>query len=128
MQYKFGKISMIIAALMLPVSLVISNFISWWLKHKNPSHVVITARLAYLGPILLSLVISFGLLLIAGLICGLIGLKKDKDTMLAKVGLVLLVVVSVTSIIAGGLQQKIHTAEDAYTKQSTETFLKQLSK
>ena len=44
---KFGKISIISAALALPLTLLVSGIVAWYLKSSNPDGVDITYALAY---------------------------------------------------------------------------------
>lgn len=115
---KFGKISIITAGLVLPVALLLSGVVAWHLKSTNPSDVDITAGLAYLRPILLTLFISFGIFWAVSLVTGLLGHKKDASSEYSKIGLTLLVLVTIVSVGAGTAAKATSNAEDAYRSQN----------
>lgn len=123
---KFGKISVVIASLALPVTLLISGFVAWQLKEANPDSVDITASLAYLKQILGTTLVVFAVLWVMSLASALIGLKKDGSKEFSKLGILILVLVTVLSIGAGIANNKAGDAEDAYKAQKTEEFLNKL--
>lgn len=118
-QNKLGKISIISAGLVLPLALVASNTLAWYLKTTNPDNVDITAGLAYLQPILIAAFVTFGVAWIISLVAGLRGKKHDASDELSKVGLTLLALVTILSLIAAYSSNQISHAEDLYREQSS---------
>ena len=114
---KFGKTSIITAGLMLPSSLLLSGLVAWHLKSTNPDGVDITAGLAYLRPILVTGYAIFIAIWLVSLICGILGLKKDTSPEYSRIGLILLVLITVTSLGAGIASRGVADAEDAYRAQ-----------
>ena len=114
---KFGKVSIITAGLMLPTAMFISGVIAWHLKSTNPDGVDITAGLAYLRPILVSAYSIFGAIWLVSLVCGVLGLKRDTSPDYSKLGLILLILVTITSVGAGITSKGVSDAEDAYRAQ-----------
>lgn len=111
---KFGKVSIITAGLVLPLTLFISGLVAWYLKSNNPDNVDITAALAYLRPVLLTAIGTFSLFWLVSLLSGLIGLKNDRSNEYSKIGLILLALVTVVSLCAGISTKKASDAEAAY--------------
>lgn len=114
---KFGKVSIITAGLVLPVALLLSGVVAWQLKTTNPDAVDITAGLAYLRPILVTSFTTFGLIWLVSLVSGILGLKKDASPDYSKLGLLLLVLITITSVGAGITSKGVSDAEDAYRAQ-----------
>ena len=119
---KYGKTSLVLVSLTLPVTLCISGFVAWQLKETNPDNVDITASLAYLKQILGAALITFGAFWIAGLILALVGLKKDSSKDFSKLALITLVLVTVFSVTAGIANNKASDAEEAHRAQKTREF------
>lgn len=116
---KYGKVSVILAGLALPTALLLSSLIAWHLKSTNPDSVDITAGLAYLRPILLTSFSTYGVMWLVSLVSGLLGLKRDASDELSRVGLMLLILVTVVSLASGITSRKIADAEDAYRATQT---------
>ncbi len=114
---KFGKVSIITAGLVLPIAMLVSGIVAWQLKSTNPDAVDITAGLAYLRPILVTSFTAFGLIWLVSLVSGLLGLKKDASPDYSKLGLLLLVLITITSVGAGITSKGVSDAEDAYRAQ-----------
>lgn len=114
---KFGKVSIITAGLVLPLALVVSGLVTWYLKANNPDSVDITADLAYLRPTLIAAFVTFGLVWAVSLISGLFGLKRDTSDELSRTGLTLLTLVTVLSIISTVSTTQVSRAEDLYRQQ-----------
>jgi len=123
---KYGKITVITSGLILPITLILGSVVTWYLKTNNPDGVDITAGLAYLRPTLLTSFITFGVLWAVSLVGGLLGLKRDQSNELSKIGLILLVLVTVTSIGAGVATKGVSDAEDAYREQQSREFFQKL--
>lgn len=111
---KFGKLSIVDSGLVLPLTILLSGLVAYYLKSNNPDNIDITAALAYLRPTLISAIICFAFFWLIGLLAGLIGLKKDKSNEYSKIGLTLLVLVTVVSGLAGVTIKKTSDAESAY--------------
>ena len=115
---KFGKISIVTAGLVLPISLLISGLVTWHLKSTNPDNVDITAGLAYLRPILVTGYTLFISIWLVSLVSAVLGLKKDATAEYARLGLILLVLVTITSLGAGISAKGAGDAEEAYKNQT----------
>jgi|GEM_PF-6685369 len=118
----YGKISIVATALALPVTIFIGKVLEWWFKANNPDKVNIAHELAYLNPLLTIGFVLFGILLVAGLVSAIIGLKKDKDNSISKLALILLGVAAVLSISSALITNHIDKIEKEYTKQQLEKF------
>lgn len=106
---KYGKISVITAALAIPLGLLSSLLMTWFLKRQNSSSINVSSEVAYLTQTLVVLVVTFGLVWLVSLTTGLVGYKKDTDSEFAKLGLITLAAVSVLSvglIAVNGLSEK----------------------
>lgn len=123
---KFGKISVIVASLALPVTLLVSGFVAWQLKESNPNSVDITSNMAYLKEILGTSLILFTTLWIVSLVCALIGFKKDSSKDFSKLGMLVLVLVTVFSIGAGMFTNAVGDAEDAARQKQAEEFFEKI--
>ncbi len=123
-----GKRSIVLASLALPVALIISGSIGWYLKTHNPDNVNITSGLAYIRPILGSALISFGAFMLAAFLCALRGLRRDTSRDLSVLGLSLIVVLTVLSITAGITHKGGGDAEDAYRTEKTQQFFNALQR
>ena len=121
-----GKRSIICAALALPLALVFSNIVSWYFKSNNPDNVDITAGLAYLRPILVTGFVTFGVVMGVGLISALAGRKKDASAELSKLGLMLVVVITILSLVAGIASKVTSTAQDNYREQKAREYFNQV--
>lgn len=119
---KFGKISVVVASLTLPVTLLVSGFVAWQLKDSNPNNVDITANMSYLSEILGTTLVVFASLWVVSLVCALIGLKKDSVKDFSKLGIMILVLVTIVSIFAGMATNAAGDAEDAYKQRQAEEF------
>lgn len=116
---KFGKTSIITAGLVLPLALVLSGLVTWYLKTNNPDGVDITAGLAYLRPTLITAFVTFGLVWAISLVTGLLGLKRDASVELSRTGLTLLALVTVLSVISAISTNQVSRAEDLYREQNS---------
>lgn len=125
---KFGKVSVVSASMALPVSFVVSNVISWYLKSNNPDNVDITQGLAYLRPILVSGFVLFGVLIAIGFVAGVMALKKDQDRALGRLGLALAVSVLVLSSVAAVAANRTDAAIDTYRTQKEQQFFDAIKK
>ena len=123
---KFGKTSVVIASLILPVTLLLSSMVAWHFKETNPNNVDITAGLAYLKQILGTTLIVFAVLWVTSLVSALIGLKKDASKELSKLGLVVLALVTILSVGSGIANNKAGDAEEAYRDQKATEFFQKL--
>ncbi|MBP9738854.1 hypothetical protein KBD20_04145 [Candidatus Saccharibacteria bacterium] len=119
---KYGKVSIITAGLVLPITLLLSGAVAWYYKSTNPNGVDITIGLAYLRPILVTAFTAFAIVWALSLVSGLFGLKRDASKELSKVGLILLVLVTITSLGAGVTSKKVAEAEEAYRVQQLQTL------
>lgn len=119
---KFGKVSIITAGLVLPLTLFISGLLAWYLKTNNPDNVDITAALAYLRPVLLTAIGTFSLFWLISLGSGLLGLKKDNSDEYSKIGLILLILITLISAGAGISVKKTSDAEASYQAGSIRTY------
>lgn len=118
-----GRNSVISASIALPLSLLVSTTITWYLKARNPDNVDITAGLAYLRPILIAGFITFILCMAAAVWFGLRGKRQDSSPELALLGLTLVVVITLLSFASGVAQKGVSDAEDTYrSQQSKELF------
>lgn len=115
---KFGKISIISAALALPLTLLVSGIVAWYLKSSNPDGVDITYALAYLRPTLLTAITCFISLSLVSLLSGILGLKKDESNEFSKIGLLIIVLVAIFSFSAGIISKKTSDSESNYQKDS----------
>ena len=122
---KFGKVSIITAGLVLPLTLLISAVVAWYLKFNNPDNVDITAALAYLRPTLLTAITCFTAFWLLSLISGIVGLKKDHSDEYSKIGLILLILITVVSLCAGITTKKTSDAESSYQAQSARRYQNQ---
>lgn len=116
---KFGKISIISAGLVLPLSLVFGGLVTWYFKANNPDGVDITAGLAYLRPTLITAFTTFGVVWVISLVTGLLGLKRDASDELSRTGLTLLALVTVLSVISAISTNQVSRAEDLYREQNS---------
>ncbi|MCB9823279.1 hypothetical protein H6800_03330 [Candidatus Nomurabacteria bacterium] len=115
---KFGKVSIVSASLTLPLTLLTSGIVAWYLKSSNPDGVDITYALAYLRPTLLTAIACFVTLSLISLVSGILGLKKDDSKEYSKLGLLIIVLVAVFSFSAGIISKKTSDAESNYQKDS----------
>lgn len=122
MMNKFGKISVLTAGLVLPLALLAGNLVAWYYKGGNPDNVDITAGLAYLRPILITSFVVYGLVWLISLVTGILALKNARTNELGRVGLLLLVLVTVVSLCAAISAGKVSDAEDAYRDQKATQF------
>lgn len=116
---RYGRLSIIFASLALPLALLISGTITWYLKAHNPDNVDITAGLAYLRPILVSAFVTFGASMVLSLWFAVRGKRHDASPGLSYLGIVLVVVVTLMSLASGIAQKGAGDAEDAYRKNKT---------
>lgn len=123
---KFGKTSLVLASVALPLTLLVSGIISWHLKGTNPDNVDITAGLAYLKPILTATLVTFGVTWVSSFLLGIIGLKKDTSKEFAKLGLSILLVVTALSLVAGIANKNANDAVDVYREEKTMRFFQHL--
>ena len=111
---KYGKISIIIASLMYPLSALIGGYVEWSLKSQNSNNVDITESLAYLRPILLTGLTTFILLLLASIVTSIYALKKDTDKSFGKLGLLLIIILTLLSTGIAILNTKTDSAISNY--------------
>jgi uncharacterized membrane protein len=123
---KDGKRAIICAALALPLSLVVSGTIAWYLKANNPDNVDITAGLAYLRPILVSAFVTFGVLMLVAFVSALRGRRRDASPELSTLGLALIITLVLVSLVAGVASNRASKAEDRYRDQQTQEFFDKL--
>lgn len=124
MKSSYGKASVIIASLLIPVGFLAGQLVAWRLKSTNPSNVDITADLAYLRPILVS---SFSVVIVLSVlvvILAVLGFKKDSNPQLAKTSLITLAAVVIVSAIGLLVQNRVTKVENAYSEKQFNTFLK----
>lgn len=119
---KFGKASLIISSLVLPLTTLLSSTVEWYFKSNNPNNVDITSNLAYLKQVLCTALVAYAALWIIGLITALVGLKKDQDTKFSKLALLILPLVLIISILAGAATKAVSDSEDAYRDQKAQEF------
>lgn len=126
MTNKYGKMAIITASLILPLTLILSGLVAWQLKESNPDNVDVTAGLAYLRQILGTALVAAAILWGISLVSSLIGLKKDDDRTWAKLGMLVLVLVTITSITAGIVQNQVSDVEKVYKDNQAEQFFEKL--
>lgn len=95
---KYGKISIVSAALAIPLGLLASISMSWTLKSRNVANINVSSEITYLTEILATLMIAFSLILLVSLVTGVIGRKKDDNSEFAKLGLILVLIISIVGI------------------------------
>lgn len=102
------SISLICAALLMPLTIFVGKVVEYTLKSTNPSGVNILSELAYLAPILVSTIIVYVIVLLVGLVCGLLALRSP-DKQFAKLSLGLLTIEVIVTILILVLQQATKT-------------------
>lgn len=115
---QYGRMALVTAALVIPVTVSAGNLLTWSLKTRNPDDVDITAGLAYLRPILLT---SFGAFVALAVLCvvlAVLGMRRDDDPALARLSLALLATVTVLGLVAGLAASRAGDAEDRYRTQN----------
>jgi len=110
----YGTWSIIFAGLALPITVLVVGVVSWYFKSTNPDNVNILASLAYLRPILLSSIATFVVVMLAAIVCALLGKRRDESPQLSNIGLFLVVVVSVLSLFGAIAHSNAGDAEEAY--------------
>ena len=107
-------IAVTLIALALPLTLLVSQLVTAYLKSNNPDNVDITQGLAYLRPILIAGWVTFGVIMasVAGLIVAMY--RRDGNFIEAKLPLILSVLLV---IILGGWM-----AVNSYTDQVEEDY------
>lgn len=123
---KFGKLSIISASLLLPLTFLISGFVAWQLKESNPNNVDITSSMAYLKQILGTTLVVGAVVWVFSLAMALMGIKKDASSELGKLGLLALVLVTVFSIAGGMVNNAAGDAEEAYRDKKASEFFQKL--
>lgn len=123
---KFGKTSLVITSLLLPLTVLMSGFVEWQLKNGNPNNVDITSDMAYLKQILGTALVSFAILWVLSAAAAIVGLKKDSNKEFSKLSLILLVVVTLFSILGGIVTNAAGDAEEAYKDRQREQFFEKL--
>lgn len=116
----YGKISISATALVLPLTIMVGKTLEWWLKSSNPDEVNIAHGLAYLSPLLTTGFVLFGVILAIGVVTAIIGIKKDKDTSISKLALILLGVAALLSLGSALLTARIDKIEEEYTKEQVQ--------
>ena len=119
---KNGRRAIFCAALALPLSLLVSGTIAWYLKTNNPDNVDITAGLAYLRPILVSAFATFTIVMLVGLVSALRGRKHDASPELSYIALALVIALTALSLAAGVANKGASDAQDRYRDQKTQGF------
>lgn len=123
MKNLFGKLSLIAASLVLPATIFIGLLANWWYKANNPDNVNIAHGLAYIKPLMTIAIVVFVTIVLVGVVTAIIGLKKDEDKSLAKVGLILVGSVVLLSVGSALINGRIDKLEEDYTKEQAEKFL-----
>ncbi len=101
---KSSQISVLAAATMLPLAIIIGQLVAWYYKSVNPNDVDVSAGLAYLRQILLSAIGVLVLLWMVSLIAGLRGLRSEMKK-IAKLGLIILCINTVLMLGLAGLNK-----------------------
>lgn len=125
---RHGKVSIISAGLVTPITLFTSGLVAWLYRSSNPDNIDITTDLAYLKPIVLTLLITFAALWLISLITGILAVKNDKDTTLGKLGLLLLALVTIFSFLGAVAQDKADEEVNAVRKAQQVEYLRKLEK
>lgn len=98
---KSAQVSIVCAAILLPVTILFSKVIEYILKSVNPSNVNIYHQLAYLSPILISSIVLYAIIFTVGMLSGVYALKSSSGKF-ARLSLILLsveIVMAVTSLL-----------------------------
>lgn len=119
---KFGKISVVTSALMLPVATLVSSTVGWYLKSQNNHNVDITLGLAYLRPILVSGTIVFIVFLLASVIYAVLAIQKDSDKTYGKIGLLIVSLVLLLTLGAALANYKTDKSIDAFRTNKEQQF------
>lgn len=126
MKERFSLWAPTFVALAAPLGLLVGTLTGLVLKAANPSHVDITADLAYLGPALFA---GYGTVIVLaglGFLGALFGLSGSNQTQAKRTLITLLVLV--LCVVGALISQKLTDRIEAnYSKQSLERFYKNLN-
>lgn len=110
-----GKLSIVFASLVMPLTFLLSFAVSVHLKGTNPNQVDVTAGLAYLRPILITAIVSVIGCIVLSIIFAIRSINIDKDKSLGKFALILLAGLFILFVIDTKLINKnTDIIDDAY--------------
>lgn len=123
---KFGTLSLISLALAVPLAVCVGKVVEAIYKVSNVKNIDTSVGLAYLKPILLSVVITLALALGFALVSAIYGLRKDESKTTAKLSLVVTAIVIVLLTVAAAANHKTEQASKTAEQQQLETFFDKL--
>lgn len=125
MKEKFAKSALVFVALAVPLGFLAGTLVGLALKTANPSHIDITAKLAYLGPSLYAGYGTVAALSLLGVVASVLSFKQGRKSY-AKTSLLTLLIIMLCVVGSVLAQKQTAHVEASYAKEQLQNLYKQL--